>query len=125
MLNLRGLFQTFLLALIVALASNGVVMASSGVMHQEHCVQASADEAQTAHNSAHSAVDHANHDAATGDTALDHDHETCMTHACSAVAYDAHGSVAIPMSLSAATASIAHELVALERAESLLRPPNT
>lgn len=122
MLNLRGIFQTLLLALIVALASNGVVMASSGVKHQDNCVEASADGVHTAHNSVHSAVDYANHDAATGDTASDHDHETCMTHACSAVAYDAHGSVAIPM---AVTALIAHELVALERAESLLRPPNT
>jgi hypothetical protein len=118
---LRVIFQTFLLALIVAIAANGVAMASNSVMNQDHCVHSASDAA----DSATMAMDHANHPATNGDMSPDHDHETCMMHACSAVAYEAHGAFAISVLPSAAIAVNEHPLVALERADSPLRPPNT
>lgn len=121
MMGLRVIFQTFLLALIVAMAANGVAMASNVAMNQDHCAHSASDAA----HAPTMAMDHANHPAASGDTSPDHDHETCMMHACSAVAYEAHGAFAISVLPSAASALNEHTLVALERADSPLRPPNT
>lgn len=120
-MNLRIIFQTFLLSLIMAMAANGMAMASNSVMHQGQCAHAASDATQTAPM----VMDHTHQTATSGETASDHDHETCMMHACSAVAYESHGAFAISVLLSAAIASNEKELVALERADGLLRPPNT
>ena len=121
MMNVRVTFQTFLLALIVAIAANGVAMASNVVMHQDNCAHAASDSPYAAPM----VMDHASQPAASGETAPDHDHETCMMHACSAVAYEASEAVVISVLLSAAIVSKEQELVALNRANGLLRPPNT
>jgi ABC-type Zn2+ transport system substrate-binding protein/surface adhesin len=121
MMNLRGIFHSFLLTLIFAVGANSVVMASGTVMGQEHCLQTGAEDAQTGH--AH--ADNTDHDESTGNSASDHDHETCMMHACSAIAYEAHGPVEMPLTLSVVLSADAHEFIKFENRDSLLRPPNT
>jgi len=121
MMYLRVIFQTFLLALIVAIAANGAAMASTGVMHQDHCAHAASD----ATKAAPMVMDHENHSAASDDATSAHDHETCMMHACSAVAYEPSEAVVISVLLSVVISSREQQLLALERADGLLRPPNT
>ena len=121
MMTLRGIFQIFVMALIFAVGANGVAMASSDVINQEHCVHAVSDADQIAHDHDNHAANHEN----SNDAVPEHDHETCMIHGCSAVAYDAHGPVEMPVFLSAVLTATEHEFMVLERSETLLRPPNT
>ncbi len=120
-MKLRGIFQTFLFALIFAVGANGVVMASNDVMHQKHCVHANVDQALTTHDHA----GHSDHHETSNDAAPEHDHNTCMMHACSAVVNEAYGTVALPVFLSSAQRAPEIELTALERVDGPLRPPNT
>ncbi len=78
--------------------ANGVVMASNDVMHQKNCVHANVDQAPTTHDHA----GHSDHHETSNDAAPEHDHNTCMMHACSAVVNEAYGTVALPVFLSSA-----------------------
>ena len=120
MVKLSGIFHVFLLALVFAMATNGVVMASNDVMHQKNCVHAPADEAQQIH--VHQG--HDGHHDAESDTIAAHDHNTCMMHACSAVAYEGHGLIVRPIALSMALTATERELIPLGLACDFLRPPN-
>ena len=121
MMTLRGIFQIFVLTLVFAVGSNGVVMASSDVVNQDHCLHAAAKADYVSHVHDSYAASHE-----SSDNALqEHDHETCMMHAFSAVAYEAHGAAEMQPALSAVLSAIEHEFLALERSDNLLRPPNT
>ncbi len=120
-LFLLALIFLFLLALIFAVGANGVVMASNDVMHQKNCIHTSADDIPSDH--AHHG--HSDHQDSADNATPEHDHETCMMHACSAVTIEAHGAGEIPIALSAVLAAAEHELTPLGLAENFLRPPNT
>ncbi|MFD1160482.1 hypothetical protein [Roseovarius aestuarii] len=121
MVSLNNFFQVFLLALIFSVGANGVVMASNDVLHQKNCIHTSVDETPLAHD--HSG--HADHAEASNDAAPEHDHNTCMMHACSAVVCEVHGAFAAPIFLSAVLTVTEQPLTPLGLAESFLRPPNT
>ena len=121
MTTFRRIFRTFLLTLIFAVGANSVVMAASDVMNQEQCLHAIAQDATPDNAHDH----HTGHIAKSDDSVSKHDHETCMMHACPAVAHETQILAEIPLSLLTVLSAMEQEFLLLERTDDLLRPPNT
>lgn len=92
---LRQVVGLLMTALVIVTGAHGIAMASNEIEHQKHCVHAISEEMDNvAANDGH-VHDHA--DISTRHSVPDHDHETCMIHACpalspeSSVAHERHG----------------------------------
>jgi hypothetical protein len=83
MAMMRQMVVLLMTALVIMTGANGIAMASNEIEHQKHCAKAIGVSVQDmATNDGH-AHDHA--DIATRHAMPEHDHETCMIHACQAL----------------------------------------
>lgn len=85
---MRHISACLVVAIILTLSVNGVAVAANAIGHQTHCLEALGEishDAMPAHAHEH---EHA-HAIAAQHAIPDHDHETCMTHACPALSGDA------------------------------------
>ncbi len=80
MRQMVGLLMT---ALVIMTGANGIAMASNEIEHQKHSVHAISDTMQDMAVNDGQVHDHG--DIPAGHSMPDHDHETCMIHACSAL----------------------------------------
>lgn len=108
--------------LILSLGANGIVAAASGVSHEIHC----ADHHEQTYD--HHSVAHAGNlespNSMTSKT-VQHDHETCMFHACPAMFAEDLDYKAEPYLLFTKLQYVDPLIQVVERTESLHRPPNT
>lgn len=119
----RHVLSCLVIAIIVALGTNGMAMAANDVQHQAHCVNASGETSQDAGSDRDHEHDHdgmvAEH------TASDHDHDTCMIHACPALSVDTIKLVELLDTFSDKLSWPEHPLLALALADGLYRPPKS
>lgn len=127
---LRHMFTCLSLALICALGTNGIAFAASNVAHQTHCNDAVVDTANVTavgetlgHN--HEQVGHAheNQGLVAQHTMPDHDHETCMMHACPALSVEAQKLRCLAGVLLVKVSWPEESILVLEFADGLKRPP--
>ncbi|MDF1671629.1 MAG: hypothetical protein P1U83_18695 [Roseovarius sp.] len=117
----RALITFWIFVVALSFGLNGIATAAGGVAHEIHC----ADRPDVAHD--HSA-DHGHelyHSEYLATSDVEHDHETCMFHACPALFPDADKNEAAPHQLLTRLHFVDPTLQKLERVESLHRPPNT
>ena len=124
---LRYMMSCLAGAVIVALVLGNVAMAANAVGHNAHCVDAIDDTVgETASYETHDhAHDHSNDQAALMDlhAASDHDHETCMMHACPALSPEPVNLTRLSGVFLARLIWPDRALLAPVRAEGLKRPP--
>lgn len=115
-MNVTRIFITsWVLVLVLTLGTNGIAIAASGVAHEINC----ADRHGVAHEETLQSPDH------VASMAAEHDHESCMFHACPALFADAGNYQVEPHLLYTKLLFVDPPLRVIERVESLLRPPNT
>ena len=118
---MRRTFKVMVLALIFAIGGNGVAMALEGVDAQENCVHA----IETDLREATAGIAHTHEMDGSHHTFSQHDHDTCMLHACPAMFSEHENTVNLAGTLLATMTMQDHTLHVVARAESLHRPPNT
>jgi len=123
MATINRLIRLLITALVITTGANNVAMASNEIEHQKHCAHAIVDTVQDmAANDGH-AHDHA--DIAKRHAMPDHDHETCLIHACPAlspelsVADERHGVLLTTLVWPETT------LIGPARTDDLQRPPKS
>ena len=122
---MRYLLSCLVISLIVAISSGGVAMAANDLGHQTHCMTA-VDETSHDTNAKHTHNHAHDHDGlVTQHAAPEHDHETCMMHACPALFADATFLAEAADTLLAKLSWPEQPLLALERADGLKRPPKS
>ena len=127
---LRHLLACLTLALIFALSTNGFALAANDVAHQTHCIDAFGEIGQDpvvdqAHGRGHMPTDHEHEGLAAKHTMPDHDHETCLMHACPALSIEAAKLLVLADVLLMKVSWSEQPLHALERPDGLKRPPKT
>ncbi len=118
---LRHLLSCLSVALIIALSTNGIAMAANDFGHQAHCVDAYV-------GSSHATDAHQSHDhngLAAQHAAPDHDHETCMMHACPALSTEAVKLGELADTILTKLVWPERPLQALEHPDGLKRPPKS
>lgn len=119
----RHVLSCLVIVTIVALGTNGMAMAANDVQHQAHCVNASGETTEDA-RSDHD-HEHGHDDMVAQHTASDHDHDTCMIHACPALSVDTIKLSKLSDTFSDNLNWPEHPLLALELADGLFRPPKS
>lgn len=130
--TLRHLTTCLAIALIFALSTNGMALAASNVAHQTHCIDAFGETADVTmldetleHN--HEQVDHSHEiqGLAAKHTVPDHNHETCMMHACPALSIEAAKLRVLAEILLMKMSWHEESVLVLELSDGLKRPPKT
>lgn len=118
---MRIFITSWVFVFAFSIGINGIAAAASGVAHEIHC----ADRLDGADNlgADHGQKLHHIEDLATSDA--EHDHESCMLHACPALFPEADKHEAEPHQLLTKLLFVDPPLQVFERVESLHRPPNT
>ncbi|WP_143076340.1 hypothetical protein [Roseovarius lutimaris] len=119
--RIRHIARVVILALILAIGSNGVAIASSSIEHQESCVDAAQGDAF--HVTPDDGHDHEIN--MSSHNVPEHDHDTCMSHAGPALFPETNRPQYLPVSLLDRLHMQDHSVNVVVRAESLHRPPNT
>lgn len=119
----RHVLSCLVIAMIVALGTNGMAMAANDVQHQAHCVIASGETSQDARS--YHDHEHDHDDMVAQHTASDHDHDTCMIHACPVLSVDTIKLGELSDSFPDKLSWPEHPLLAPALADGLYRPPKS
>lgn len=119
--HVRHIISVLVIAIVFAMTLNGVAAAANDPLHQAHCVDAFGETAE------YDAAEHSHdHDGFAAKHATPgHDHETCMMHACPALAAETIKFRAFAETLMATLSWPETPLHALERDDGLKRPPKS
>lgn len=119
----RPIISVLVIAIVFAMTLNGVAAAANDPLHQAHCVDAFGETEE--HDAAEHSHDHDHDGLAAKHTAPGHDHETCMMHACPALAAEAIKFHALAETLLATLSWPETPLHAPGRGDDLKRPPKS
>lgn len=117
----RALITFWIFVVALSFGLNGIASAAGGIGHELNCTDHI--DGSHKHSEVHGQKPHQSVDLAGSDS--EHDHESCMFHACPALSPGADIHEAVPHQLLTKILFIDPRLQVFERVESLHRPPNT